>query len=95
MRLATFSGICRGKVMDKDSIKKSYTGAYVGSPIKAIRAYCLHCCMYSANEVTQCTATGCVLYPFRFGKNVYSNRTMTDEQRAAASERLAKARSKK
>jgi len=61
------------------------------SPLKAIRAKCLDC-SFNAKEVRLCTVTECALHPFRFGKNPFIKREMTEEQKAAASERLAKAR---
>ena len=68
----------------------------ITNPIKAIRAFCVECCGGSAHEVSLCTATECQLYEFRFGKNPYrSKREMSEEQRAAASERLRQAREKK
>ena len=68
----------------------------ITSPVKAIRAFCLDCCGGSASEVRDCTSQMCVLKPFRFGKNPYRvKREMTEEQRAAAIERLEVARAKK
>lgn len=64
------------------------------TPLKAIRAKCLDCA-YNAAEVRLCPCTDCALYPFRLGKNPYVKRTMTEEQRQAAAERLAKARENK
>lgn len=64
------------------------------SPIKAIREKCLDCA-YNATEVKLCPATNCALWPFRFGKNPYVKRELTEEQRQAAAERLAKAREAK
>ena len=67
----------------------------ITNPVKAIRAFCIDCCGGSSNEVKLCTAPKCALYPFRLGKNPYrTKRVMTDEQRAEATERLAKARQK-
>lgn len=57
------------------------------SPAKAIRKYCLDCCYESALEVKLCTAEGCPLHPFRFGRNPFSTRTYSEEQRAKMSER--------
>lgn len=57
------------------------------SPVKAIRQYCLDCCLESAMEVKLCPAEECPLHPFRFGKNPFTTRTYTDEQRAMMSER--------
>lgn len=67
----------------------------IKSPIKAIRAFCLDCCGGNANDVKNCTSKICALKPFRFGKNPYAHREMTDEQRKDAADRLAKAREKK
>ena len=65
----------------------------ITSPIKAIRAKCLDCCCNNSSEVRLCPASDCPLHPFRFGKNPYrTKREMTDEQRAAAAERLKRAR---
>lgn len=64
----------------------------ITSPLKAIRAHCLECAG-TTNEVSLCPIEGCPLYPFRFGKNPFrQKREMTEEQRIAAVERLAKAR---
>lgn len=59
------------------------------NPVKAIRAYCLNCCLESAHEVAECTATGCELYAFRFGKNPY--RKKPSEARIEAARRNAQA----
>lgn len=67
----------------------------IKNPVKAIRAFCIDCCGGSPNEVKLCTAPNCVLYPFRFGKNPYrTKRELTEEQKAVAAERLARAREK-
>ena len=55
------------------------------SPLKAIRQHCLECCCGSAYEVKNCVIHDCNLYPFR-------TRSMTEEQKQAASERLKSAR---
>ena len=60
----------------------------ITSPVKAIRAKCLDCCMGSPAEVKRCHISDCELHPFRFGKNPYSKRKLSEEQRQAASERL-------
>lgn len=61
----------------------------IKSPVKAIRAFCLSCCGDSAYDVRYCCAPKCVLYPFRFGKNPYIHRELTEEQKEAAAARLA------
>ena len=67
----------------------------IKSPIKAIRAYCLECGNNQAHEVKVCPCTDCALFAFRFGKNPYSTRTMTPEQRQAASDRMKAIRQSK
>lgn len=43
-------------------------GLNTSTPLKAIRAMCLECVCYQAQEVTDCTGTDCPLFPFRMGK---------------------------
>ena len=65
----------------------------ITNPVKAIRQFCIDCNGGSLYEVKNCTSPNCALFPFRFGKNPYrTKREMTDEQKQAAAERLAKAR---
>jgi len=49
------------------------------SPIKAIRQKCIDCSGGSATEVKKCTVTGCALYPFRMGKNIFHSRCANPE----------------
>lgn len=66
------------------------------TPIQAIKAKCLDCCCGQRNEVKVCPVTDCSLHPFRLGKNPnITHRTMSDEQRQAAAERLARVRAAK
>lgn len=58
------------------------------TPTQAIRAKCLECSGGSSNEVKACPVTGCILHPFRFGKN--PNIQLTDEQKAVRAERMRK-----
>src|SRR5690242_4041222 len=37
------------------------------SPLQAIRAHCLDCCVYQEREVALCTAVKCPSWPFRMG----------------------------
>jgi len=68
----------------------------ITNPVKAIRAKCLDCCNGSQNEVKLCPAKDCPIYHFRLGRNPYrQKREMSEEQKAAAKERLQKARDKK
>ena len=63
------------------------------TPLKAIRAKCRDCMGNSAKQIEACFNEKCSLHPYRFGKSPNrKGRVMTDEQKAAARERLAKAR---
>lgn len=63
------------------------------NPLKAIRAKCLDCCCDSPVEVRLCPSRNCALHPFRLGTNPFRRkRVLTEAQRQAASDRLAKAR---
>lgn len=67
----------------------------IKNPIKAIREKCLECSCGQTSEVKLCPNEQCALYPFRMGKNPYVTRTLSEEQKEAASERLKKARALK
>lgn len=59
------------------------------NPVKAIREYCLDCCLENPTEVKLCTAERCPLYAFRFGRNPYRKKPeYTEEQKAKLVERL-------
>ncbi len=58
------------------------------TPMKAIRAKCLDCCLGSFQEVRLCTCEKCPLFPYRFGKRPkgYSDTTEgTDGEKYQAS----------
>jgi len=40
-------------------------------PLKAIRLYCLSCCLNKPKEVRLCPAGSCAIHSFRFGKNPF------------------------
>lgn len=61
------------------------------SPLKRIRQYCLQCSGDSPGEVKNCPIKTCPLYDLRLGKT-RRTRSMTDEQKQAAAERLKSAR---
>ena len=66
------------------------------NPVKVIRLKCRDCTNNQLSEIDNCTSTKCPLHPFRFGKNPYrSARKLTDEQKAEAASRLARAREAK
>lgn len=58
------------------------------TPLKAIRLKCLDCMCGNAAEVRRCDLTDCSLHPFRFGKNPYHKKTLTEEQRQALSKHI-------
>ncbi len=62
------------------------------APLRAIKQFCYECSGETIAEVKRCTATACALYPYRLGYDPERKREMTEEQKAAATERLLKAR---
>ena len=65
------------------------------TPLSAIKASCVDCLGGQPKLVKGCTSKNCPLYPYRTGHNTNSKRTMTEEQRQMAAERLKKAREAK
>lgn len=65
------------------------------TPLSAIKAFCVDCLGGQPRLVKDCTAKNCPLYPYRTGHNTNSKRTMTEEQRQAAAERMRQAREAK
>ena len=65
------------------------------SPLMAIKEFCMECCGWERSEVKSCSAPQCPLFEFRFGKNPYNKRTLTDEQKEKLAERMKKARESK
>ena len=66
------------------------------SPIKEIKEKCIDCCCGQKKEVEICGVPECALYPFRFGKNPFTNKTvnLTEEQKIERANRLREMRSK-
>ena len=65
------------------------------SPLTAIKEFCMECCGWDRSMVKSCSAPQCPLFEFRFGKNPYNKRTLTDEQRQELAERAKRARESK
>lgn len=65
------------------------------TPLSAIKVFCIDCLGGQPKLVKGCTSKNCPLYPYRTGHNTDSKRTMTEEQRQMATERLKKAREAK
>lgn len=65
------------------------------TPLSAIKAFCVDCLGGQPKLVKGCTSKNCPLYPYRTGHNTNFKRTMTEEQRQMAAERLKKARKAK
>lgn len=59
------------------------------NPVKAIRAYCLECCLEQPSEVKLCAADECPLWEFRMGKNPY--RAKPSQARIEAARKAAAA----
>ena len=90
-----FTVLADGRVKDKNgniiSPRKSQ------SPLKAIRAFCLECMGMDRrsfnspkpiDDVANCPDPCCPVFDFRYGKNPFITRSLTDEQREAARERV-------
>lgn len=60
-----------------------------------MREKCIDCCAGHLSEVRLCTVTDCSLWPYRMGTNPFRKRTLTEDQREAAKERLSVARAAK
>ena len=66
------------------------------SILKKIKEKCMDCCSEQIAEVKECPVVKCALHPYRLGKNPFrQKRTMTDEQKKQAGERMKKARDAK
>lgn len=69
---------------------------YQKNPVKAIRVKCIDCCGGMMSMVQDCGIPSCPIYPFRSGKNPFrTKKEMSEEQREAVKERLAKSRKSK
>ena len=65
------------------------------TPLRAIRAKCIDCSAWSMKEVRECVMLDCPLYPYRLGKSPNRKpRILTDEEREALLQRMAKMREK-
>ena len=65
------------------------------TPLRAIRAKCIDCSAWSMKEVRECVMLDCPLYPYRLGKSPNRKpRILTDEEREALRQRMAKMREK-
>ena len=63
--------------------------------LSQIHNFCVGCMGDQPRLVKDCTTKSCPLWPYRTGHNTNSKRTMTEEQRQMAAERLKKAREAK
>ncbi len=61
----------------------------IKSPLKAIKVFCVEeCNSGNYSYAKTCVDLKCPLYAFRLGKNPYRVCNLSEEQRAAAGERL-------
>ena len=69
--------------------------AKILTPLSAIRAKCIDCSAGSMKEVRECVMLDCPLYRYRLGKSPNRKpRILTDEEREALRQRMAKMREK-
>lgn len=65
------------------------------TPLRAIRTKCIDCSAGSMKEVRECVMLDYPLYPYRLGKSPNRKpRILTDEEREALRQRMAKMREK-
>lgn len=65
------------------------------TPLRAIRTKCIDCSAGSMKEVRECVMLDCPLYPYRLGKSPNRKpRILTDDEREALRQRMAKMREK-
>jgi len=78
--------------MNRNEFKKYIQNSNIEKmPIrKAVRLKCLDCCCNQIKEVELCPVTDCSLWPFRFGYNPWSNKTMSEEQKEKIRKRFSK-----
>ena len=70
--------------------------ADISTPMKAIQVFCFECCGGMKQDIKECTAKDCALYPYRMGKNPYrKSREYSDEEKEQLKERVKKAREMK
>jgi len=81
---------------EKDLEKEITIGVYSKRPVmKCIKLKCLDCCGGSWEQVKNCACKDdCFLHPYRLGTNPFLKRSLTEEQRQAAAERLRSLRKK-
>ena len=53
---------CPGKGTDRAQLRARRT------PLRALRAHCLWCCLGSFEAVRNCPSVGCALWPWRMGR---------------------------
>jgi hypothetical protein len=63
-----------------------------GGGLEVIRARCLDCCCYQADEVRKCVSVACANWPYRMGGNPFRKMNLSEGERAARSERMRIAR---
>jgi hypothetical protein len=77
----------------REEIEQRYprivAGYRAGNRKAAIRLFCLECTGGSRKEVTQCTATGCALFPFRTSQSPAKTLSTTPESKQPVPSALA------
>ena len=72
---------------------KRYIPKKYKNPTKAIREFCIECMGGRENEgylkhIKDCGSPDCALYEFRFGKNPFHKKQLTDEQKKVKADQL-------
>lgn len=59
--------------MDAADVIRARYAARATTPLRAIRAFCVHCMGDQPKAVAGCTSRSCPLYPMRMGTNPYQS----------------------
>jgi hypothetical protein len=73
--------------MTQDELREA--GHEPKSPLQALRAHCLDCCVYQEKEVALCTAVKCPSWPFRMGTDPW-RKPASQARREAARQGMAR-----
>jgi len=90
-----FTEVSDTKVQDRDGF--IYFPRKVTKPLGAIKRFCGECMgmdrriktpQFPHDDIRNCTDPMCPLFDFRFGKNPFMKRLLSEEQKKAARERM-------
>jgi hypothetical protein len=84
------------KISLEEFVKAGIEGTQAGGGgLDVIRARCLDCCCEQAEEVRKCVSVTCPSWPYRMGVNPFRKMNLSEDERAARSERMRIARERR